>query len=209
MTLVSTINFTIVTKNHNEASVYNNSTLSMVRDTLRCVTNDYGSNSDVLEVINSISFVVYQTFGIIIVIVNLMVVAFALSKLDFAKAITLTGFDDHFYVPIYSWLLVNLAISSLTSFTYLIYGGLFTLQLEPCISRANHSSLIFILKKLLSSFSWRFTWIYIGVIIAYAVIIFLTIKPTYRLHRYLYTMLVFLYLGGIGARALGTFSSSW
>lgn len=147
-------------------------------------------------------------FGIIIVVVNFILLLVALAKLDLPKALSLTQFDDHFYVPIYSWLLINMAEASLTSCTYLIYGGMFDLQLDPCLSRSNFPSLTFILKRLTASFSWRFVWVYIGIVLAYGLIIYLIIRPKVRMPQYLYIIWFLLYLAGVGARGLGTYAFS-
>jgi hypothetical protein len=120
----------------------------------------------------------------------------------------MTQFDDHFYAPLYNWLLVNLALTSLTSCTYLIYGGFFDLKLDPCLSRSSFPSLTYLMKNEPSSFVWRFIWVYIGIIIAYVLIIYLIIRPKVNMPRYLFVMLVLLYLGGVGVRALGTYNSS-
>jgi hypothetical protein len=123
-----TINFTSVTRSPLETyDSLNNQTLSYVRDVVKCVTNDYNNHSDVAQILSSGSFGTYQAFGFIFVIVNILVLCLYLAKLDLPKALSMTQFDDHFYVPLYSWLLVNLALASLTSCTYLTYGGLFNL----------------------------------------------------------------------------------
>jgi hypothetical protein len=120
----------------------------------------------------------------------------------------MTQFDDHFYSPLYNWLLVNLALTSLTSCTYLIYGGLFDLQLDPCLSRSSFPSLTFLLKDQSSSFLWRFIWVYIGILVAYILIVYLVIYPKTNIPRYAYISLIILYLIGVGVRALGSYSSS-
>lgn len=202
-----TINFTLVTKNPLEAyNLLNNQTLSYVRDTIQCVTNDYSVGSNVLEVITSSSFGTYQAFGFLLVIINLLLLCLVLAKLDLPKVMSLVQFDDNFYTPIYSWLLINMAIASLTSCTYLVYGGLFSLKLDPCISRTLSPSLAFLLKKMNPSFNWRFVWIYIGMVIAYILITFLLIRPKTKMPTFLYVIYLILYLGGIGARSLGNYS---
>ncbi len=128
--------------------------------------------------------------------------------MDLPKALAMSQFDDHFYTPLYNWFFVNLALASLTSCTYLNYGGLFDLQLDPCLSRSTFPSLTFILKNQKSSFTLRFIWVYIGIVIAYTLIIYLVIKPKSNLHKYMYGCLFMLYLAGIGVRSLGTYNSS-
>lgn len=179
-----------------------------MRDVIQCVTNDYNVESNVVEIISGSSFGTYQAFGIIVVLINLIAIFLILAKLDLPKTFSLCLFDEHFYVPLYSWLLINMALASLTSCTYLIYGGLFGLQLDPCLSRPAFPSLMYILKKMPSSFAWRFIWIYIGIAIAYVLIGYLIVKPKVRMHKYLYVSLFVLYLAGVGSRAMGTYGTS-
>lgn len=117
-------------------------------------------------------------------------------------------FDDNFYAPLYNWFFVNLALSSLTSCTYLVYGGLFDLQLDPCMSRSSFPSLTYLLKSDSSSFLVRFIWIYIGIGVAYALILYLLIRPKVNLHKYIYVCLFLLYIAGVGVRALGTYTTA-
>lgn len=175
---------------------------------VKCVTNDYNTHSNVVQIISSGSFGTYQAFGFIIVIVNLICLCVALTKLDLPKALSLIQFDDHFYAPLYNWLLVNMALASLTSCTYLNYGGLFSLQLDPCLSRSSFPSLTYILKNQNSSFTLRYVWIYIGIIIAYILIFYLIVRPKANLHKYFYASMVLLYIAGIGVRALGSYDGS-
>jgi hypothetical protein len=45
-------------------------------------------------------------------------------------------------------------------------------------------------------------------LVAYILIFYLIIRPKAKMHKYLYLCLVLLYLGGVGVRALGTYSGS-
>lgn len=45
-------------------------------------------------------------------------------------------------------------------------------------------------------------------IIAYIVVIYLSVKPKIKLHKYLYVVLLMLYIAGVGVRAMGTFTDS-
>lgn len=209
MTSTPTINFTAVTRTPLETyNSLNNQTLTYIRDIERCVTNDYNNDSNVYQVISSGSFGTYQAFGFIIVIINLILLCLSLAKFDLPKALSMTSFDDHFYSPLYNWVLVNLALTSLTSCTYLNYGGLFDLKLDPCLSRSSFPSLTYLMKNEPSSFIWRFVWVYIGIVIAYVLIVYLTIKPKTGIPRYTYVCLILLYIAGVGVRAMGTYNSS-
>lgn len=207
--MVATINFTLVTTTPSAAYYQlNNQTLSYVRDTIMCTTNTYWVNSNILSIIQSSGFGTYQAIGIVFVIFNLIMICVVLSKLDFPKALQYCQFDDNIYVPLYSWIIANLGIASLTSMTFLLYGGLFQLQLEPCISWTAFPSLMYIFKQMISSFVWRFIWIYLGVVLDYVLIFYVIIKPKVRLHKYLYGLLIILYIASLGARALGSYDSS-
>lgn len=127
---IATINFTSVTKDPQTAyQQLNNKTLLYVRDTVMCTTNTYWVDSNILQIIQSSGFGAYQAFGIILALFNLIMICVVLAKLDLPKALQCCQFDDNIYVPIYSWLIANLSLASLTSMTYLIYGGLFHLKL--------------------------------------------------------------------------------
>jgi hypothetical protein len=209
VTTTPTINFTAVTRTPLDTyNSLNNQTLTYIRDIEKCVTNDYNNNSNVYQIISSGSFGTYQAFGFIIVIINLILLCLSLAKFDLPKALSMTQFDDHFYTPLYNWVLVNMALTSLTSCTYLNYGGLFDLQLDPCLSRSSFPSLTYLMKNEPSSFMWRFVWVYVGILIAYALIIYLVIRPKADIPRYAYVCLILLYLAGVGVRALGTYTSS-
>jgi hypothetical protein len=59
------------------------------------------------------------------------------------------------------------------------------------------------MKNWVSSWILRFIWIYIGIGIAYAVMIFFLLRPSKNLHHYFYIGLLALYFLGVGARAIG------
>lgn len=85
------INYTLVTKTPVETnSTLHNQTLNSVRDDLICVLNDYSVSSDIVNIINRPGFTLYQVFGILIGIVNLILICVILSKLDIAKAFSLS-----------------------------------------------------------------------------------------------------------------------
>lgn len=128
-------------------SQLNNKTLLYVRDTVTCTTNTYWVDSNILSIIQSSAFGAYQAIGIILAIFNLVMLCVVMAKLDFPKALQSCQFDDNIYVPLYSWVIANLALASLTSMTYLLYGGLFHLQLEPCISWTTFPSLKYIFRS--------------------------------------------------------------
>jgi len=65
------------------------------------------------------------------------------------------------------------------------------------------------MKNWVSSWLLRFIWIYIGIGVAYAVIIFFLIKPTKNLHQYFYIGLIVLYFLGVGVRAIGKTHASY
>lgn len=134
-----------------------------------------------------------------------MAACLILAKLDFCKALSLAKFEDRNYVSLYSWFLVNLSISSLTSCTYLIYGGLFHIGLTPCLTKTVLPGLQFILKNWVPSFVWRFIWIYLGIIVAYIIIIYFILRSNTKIHQYFYYGLILLYLMGVGCRGMGSF----
>lgn len=45
-------------------------------------------------------------------------------------------------------------------------------------------------------------------IVAYLVVIYMSIKPKVKLHKYLYVVLLLLYIAGLGVRAMGTFTDT-
>ena len=133
----------------------------------------------------------------------MVLICIVIAKFDICKACSLTNFEEKKYYTLYNWGLINLAIITLTSFHYLIYGGLFHLMLEPCFGKSTLPGLEYLMKSWMNSWIWRFVWIYIGICIAYAVIVFFLVKPVKKLHNYIYIGLVFLYLVGVGLRAIG------
>jgi hypothetical protein len=98
--------------------------------------------------------------------------------------------------------MIILAISSLTSLHYLIYGGLYHIMLEPCLGKSPLPGLEFLMKNWITSWILRFIWIFIGILFAYALIIFFLLKPLKKLNKYIYMGLIGLYLMGIGARGI-------
>jgi hypothetical protein len=203
------INYTVVTRSPYDAyRGLNNNTITYVRNTVGCAINSYYVNSDVLAVLQSPNFATYQAFGILIAIINLFLVCFTLAKLDFAKALQSCEFDDNVYAPLYSWLIANLCISSLTSMTYLLYGGLFSLTLDPCVTWSRYPSLTYIFKQEITSFLFRFVWAYVGLLICYVLVFYVVLRPKAKMHRYFYGMLLVLYLGSVGGRGLGSYDGS-
>jgi hypothetical protein len=75
--------------------------------------------------------------------------------------------------------------------------------MSPCLSKTTLPGVEFLWKKWISSWVYRFIWIYIGIIIAYAVIIYLILNPLKSLHKYVYRGLIFLYFVGVGLRGIG------
>lgn len=59
------------------------------------------------------------------------------------------------------------------------------------------------MKRWTSSWLGRFVIIYIGIAIAYAVLVFFLVRPNKKLHHYIYIGLLVLYFMGIGVRAIG------
>lgn len=98
---------------------------------------------------------------------------------------------------------INLALATQISFIYLLYGSLFHMDLEPCLSKASLTAVEFLLKKWNFSFNIRFIWIYLGLIFSYTVVIFFIIKPQYEVHRFLKVFLIALYLAGTFSRIMG------
>ncbi len=84
-----------------------------------------------------------------------------------------------------------------------MYGGLYHLRLEPCLGKSTLPGLEFLMKNWVSSWVLRFVWAYIGIAIAYTVIIFFLIKPLKTLHPYIYIGLLVLYFMGVGIRGFG------
>lgn len=173
-----------------------------------CITNKYWTNSNILNIIQSSSFGTYQASGILIVILNMLLVLLVLAKLDFPKALSLCQFDDNFYIPFYSWIIVILGISTLTSLTFSIYGGLFSLQLDPCISWTTFPSLNYIFKQDISTFLLKFVWVFISIAIDYVVIIYFVMRPKNRVNKYIYAVLLILYLVSLGLRGLASYNSN-
>ena len=59
------------------------------------------------------------------------------------------------------------------------------------------------MKDWITSFSVRFVWIYIGLVISYGVVIFFVIKPQFVLSKFMKGGLVILYFGGVFSRIMG------
>lgn len=116
--------------------MFYNCTLPILRDQYKCVLNDYSVNSNVTAVIQSSGFVAYEVFGIIFGVAHLIIVCVVIGRLDLCKACSLCDFDSKKYYPLINYGFVILAILSLTSLHYLIYGGLFHLKLDPCLGKS-------------------------------------------------------------------------
>jgi len=179
-----------------------------VVNTAQCITNKYWTDSIILDLIQGSSFASYAVTGIMMVIVNLIVVALVLAKLDFPKAISYCEMDDNNYVGLYSWLIANLALSTLTSMTFILYGGLFKLQLDPCLSWTNFPSLQLLFRKDSSTFALKFGWLYAAVVLAWIVVIYVAVRPKNKLHKYVYGVLILAYLATIGGRSLGKYDGT-
>jgi hypothetical protein len=61
------------------------------------------------------------------------------------------------------------------------------------------------MKNWVPSFAWRFCWVYFGILVAYAVIIYFVLRPNTKVPKYVYYILLALYLIGVGGRAMGKF----
>lgn len=100
-------------------------------------------------------------------------------------------------------MLINMALASQISIIYLLYGSLFHMVLEPCLSKASLTAVEFLLKKWYFSFNIRYIWIYIGLVFSYAVVLFFIMRPKYVVHRLVKAGLVALYLAGAFSRIMG------
>jgi Na+(H+)/acetate symporter ActP len=54
-----------------------------------------------------------------------------------------------------------------------------------------------------SSWIVRFIWPYIGIVIAYSIIIFFLIKPLKKFNKFVYLGFLVLYFCGVGIRGMG------
>jgi hypothetical protein len=77
------------------------------------------------------------------------------------------------------------------------------MALKPCLGKATLTAVQYLLKMWFASFSVRFVWIYIGLAVSYAVVIFFVVKPLSVLHRFLKAGLIALYLTGVFVRIMG------
>lgn len=68
-------------------------------------------------------------FGIFFAIINLLVICLVIMRFDLCRVCHLTNFDENKYHPLINYSIVVLAIFSLTSLHYLIYGGIYHLKL--------------------------------------------------------------------------------
>jgi hypothetical protein len=76
-------------------------------------------------------------------------------------------------------------------------------MLEPCLGKSTLPGLEFLMKNWITSWILRFIWAYLGILIAYGITIFLLIKPLKKLNKYVYFVLIGLYILGIGIRGIG------
>lgn len=198
------INYTLISTTPSEThKIFYNTTLPVLRDEYRCVLNDYSVRSNVNKVIKSSGFVAYEVFGILFAIFHIISMCIVIGRMDLCKACSLSDFYQKKFYPLLNYGFIILAIVSLTSLHYLIYGGLYHLRLQPCLGKSNLPGLEFLMKNWVSSWVLRFVWIYIGIMIAYVVMVFFLIKPNKSLHPYIYIGLLVLYLAGVGVRAIG------
>lgn len=96
-----------------------------------------------------------------------------------------------------------MAIASQISIIYLVYGSLFHLELEPCLSKPTLTAVEFLFKKWFFSFNIRYIWMYIGLVFSYSVVVFFLVKPHYYVRTPLKVALLLLYVAGIICRIMG------
>ena len=109
--------------------MFYNVSLTVLRDQYKCVLNDYSVASNVNDIIKSSGFGLYQVMGFLIALGNIILVCFVIAKFDLCKVCNLTNFDEKKYGVLLNYGFTNLALISLTSLHYLIYGGLYHLML--------------------------------------------------------------------------------
>jgi uncharacterized phage infection (PIP) family protein YhgE len=76
-------------------------------------------------------------------------------------------------------------------------------MLEPCLGKSTLPGLEFLMKSWITSWVPRFIWVYLGIIIAYTIIVYFLIKPIKNLNKYIYIVMLILYLIGVGLRGIG------
>lgn len=153
--------------------------------------------------INSTGFTVYQVFGILLSIFNLILFCLSISKLDFPKIYFISRLEENNLNEFINWMFVNMAIASQISIIYLVYGSLFHLELEPCLSKPTLTAVEFLFKKWFFSFNIRYIWMYIGLVFSYSVVVFFLVKPHYYVRTPLKVALLLLYVAGIICRIMG------
>ena len=101
-----------------------------------------------------------------------------------------------------------MAISTLTSLTFTLYGGIFSLQLDPCLSRTSFPSLQLLFRKDSSGFALKFSWVYVAIILAWMVIGYVSLRAKNKLHKYVYGLLILLYIVSLGLRGLAQYNGT-
>ncbi len=100
-------------------------------------------------------------------------------------------------------------MASLLSVHYLLYGSLYHIVREPCLKNPALPSVQRLFSGWNGSFVLLYIWQYIGLMVAYILIIFSVFFMKKReVPSYVWVILLALYIAGLGTRGLGGFVSN-
>ncbi len=95
---------------------------------------------------------------------------------------------------------------SIISIHYVIYCSIYFIQLTPCLGNPMFYSVQKLFSGWYGTFILMYIWEYLGLLVAYIVIIyFVFFLKKKEIQSYIWILLLLLYIGGLGSRALGGF----
>jgi hypothetical protein len=134
------INFSVVTITPSYFTKYYNQSLSVLKVDMNCARNNYynpgiyGTQLYVSDYIKTSGFKAYLIFGFLFVIAHLICMSVQICKLDLSKMMCdIKKTEINKYNKILSFIIVEMALSSLTSIHYILYGSMYHMVLQPCL----------------------------------------------------------------------------
>jgi len=213
---VPTVNFSVVTTTPSYFSDFYNTTLTELKVNMNCVRDNYyyqspyANTTYVSSYLSSSQFVCYEIVGFLLVFAALIMKGLQICRLDFSKVMVESKRTDaHKYVKVLSYIYTELALASLISVHYLLYGSLYNFVLTPCLQNPALPSVQKLFSGWIGTFVLLYIWQYIGLLVAYIWIIYFTCFLKRKdVPNYVWIILAILYIAGVGTRGMGGFVST-
>ena len=213
---VPTINFSVVTTTPSYFATYYNRTLSELKVDMNCVRDNYyyqspyANTTYVSSYISSTPFVGYEVVGFILIVMALIMKGLQVCRLDFSRVMTDSKRTNaHKYVKVLSFVYTEMAMASLISVHYLLYGSLYHIVLTPCLQNPALPSVQKLFSGWVGTFVLLYISQYIGLLVAYIWVIYFTCFLKRKdAPNYVWIILMILYIAGLGTRGMGGFVSS-